>query len=50
MTYALFALGGLVAGGGYAAWRLKQGTNATWWDVVKALGGGPGPFVPPGDK
>lgn len=50
LTYALLALGGAAAGTGYTAWRLKQGTGATWLDIVKALGGGPGPFVPPQDK
>lgn len=50
LTYVLIALGGVAAGGGYTAWRLKQGTSATWWGIVKALGGGPGPFVPPQDK
>lgn len=38
---------GLVAGIVYAGWRLKSGTAASWWGVVKALGGGPGPFRPP---
>lgn len=50
MTYVLMTLAGLVVGGGYTAWRLKQGTSATWLGIVKALGGGPGPFVPPQNK
>ena len=50
LTYILIGLGGAAVGAGYAAWRLKQGTGATWVGVIKALAGGPGPFVPPQDK
>lgn len=44
LTTLLLMLAAAVGGGGFVAWRLKG--DKTWTDVIRALGGGPGPFRP----